>query len=70
MNTPLKLPVDEKRFVSDQSDGPRKNIYANSRGLSLGGNKIQPHHLERLAVVYVRQSTPQQVLDHRESREL
>ena len=29
--------------------------------------KVQSHHLERLAVVYVRQSTLQQVLDHQES---
>ena len=29
--------------------------------------KLQVHHLERLAVVYVRQSTLQQVLDHQES---
>jgi DNA invertase Pin-like site-specific DNA recombinase len=29
--------------------------------------KIQNRHLERLAAVYVRQSTPQQVLEHRES---
>jgi DNA invertase Pin-like site-specific DNA recombinase len=29
--------------------------------------KIQAHHLDRLAVVYVRQSTLQQVLDHQES---
>lgn len=29
--------------------------------------KIQVHHLERLAVVYVRQSTLQQVTDHQES---
>ena len=29
--------------------------------------KLQPWHLERRAVVYVRQSSPQQVLDHRES---
>ncbi len=29
--------------------------------------KIQAHHLERLAVVYVRQSTLQQVSDHQES---
>ena len=29
--------------------------------------KLQPWHLERSAIVYVRQSTPQQVLDHRES---
>lgn len=32
--------------------------------------KIQPQHIDRLAVVYVRQSTPQQVLENRESREL
>jgi DNA invertase Pin-like site-specific DNA recombinase len=29
--------------------------------------KLQSWHLTRIAVVYVRQSTPQQVLDHRES---
>ena len=32
--------------------------------------KIQPWHWQRLAVVYVRQSTPQQVLDHQESTRL
>jgi DNA invertase Pin-like site-specific DNA recombinase len=35
-----------------------------------GSAKIKGCHLERLAVVYVRQSTPQQVLNHRESTEL
>jgi DNA invertase Pin-like site-specific DNA recombinase len=29
--------------------------------------KLRPWHLDRLAIVYVRQSTPQQVLDHKES---
>jgi len=29
--------------------------------------KVRPNHQDRLAVVYVRQSTPQQVLKHRES---
>src|SRR5947199_47705 len=29
--------------------------------------KLKPWHLDRAAVVYVRQSTPQQVTDHRES---
>jgi DNA invertase Pin-like site-specific DNA recombinase len=29
--------------------------------------KLRPWHLDRAAVVYVRQSTPQQVLDHKES---
>src|SRR5260370_35967452 len=32
--------------------------------------KVQDWHQERLAVVYVRQSTPQQVLDHQESTRL
>ncbi len=31
---------------------------------------IQPTHLERLALVYVRQSTPGQVLENRESTRL
>lgn len=29
--------------------------------------KIRPWHLQRKAIVYIRQSTPQQVLEHRES---
>lgn len=32
--------------------------------------KIQAHHLQRLAIVYVRQSSPQQVLQNRESTAL
>lgn len=32
--------------------------------------KIEPHHQDRLAVVYVRQSSAQQVLQHRESTQL
>lgn len=38
--------------------------------LAFGSSKIVPRHHERLAIVYVRQSDPQQVLQHRESREL
>jgi DNA invertase Pin-like site-specific DNA recombinase len=34
------------------------------------GSKIASRHLDRLAIVYVRQSTPQQVADHRESADL
>src|SRR5438874_2079851 len=30
-------------------------------------HKIRPRHLDRLAIVYVRQSTPHQVASHRES---
>jgi DNA invertase Pin-like site-specific DNA recombinase len=36
--------------------------------LGVRSSKIQPRHLERLAIVYVRQSSPQQVLEHGESR--
>jgi DNA invertase Pin-like site-specific DNA recombinase len=38
--------------------------------LNFGTGKIQSHHRERLAVVYVRQSSPHQVLEHRESAAL
>ena len=38
--------------------------------LTQSSSKIGPSHLERLAVVYVRQSTAQQVLDHQESTRL
>jgi hypothetical protein len=31
-------------------------------------NKIAPHHLSRSAYVYVRQSTPDQVINNQESR--
>ena len=33
-------------------------------------DKLQPWHHDRLALVYVRQSSPQQVLDHQESTRL
>jgi hypothetical protein len=36
-------------------------------GVALSGSKIGPHHLERLAIVYVRQSHPNQLLYHPES---
>jgi DNA invertase Pin-like site-specific DNA recombinase len=38
--------------------------------LAGGPSKIQSLHRDRLAVVYVRQSTPQQVMEHRESTAL
>src|SRR5688500_8884915 len=36
--------------------------------LGVRTSKIRPRHLEHLAVVYVRQSTPQQVFQHQEPR--
>ena len=41
-----------------------------SMGMELRSNKIDPRHLERLAVVYVRQSTTQQTLHNTESTKL
>jgi len=37
------------------------------RNTTLRSDKITDEHLQRLAIVYVRQSTQQQVLEHRES---
>ena len=34
---------------------------------SWASTKLQAHHQDRLALVYIRQSNPQQVLDHQES---
>jgi DNA invertase Pin-like site-specific DNA recombinase len=39
------------------------------RAAALRSPKILDLHLDRLAVIYIRQSDPQQVLNHRESRE-
>src|SRR5579859_6361920 len=39
-------------------------------GPALRSDKIHPWHRDRLAVVYVRQSSPQQVLRHQESTRL
>ncbi len=41
-----------------------------ANGVRLSPEKIGPAHLQRLAVVYVRQSTAQQVLHHEESTRL
>jgi DNA invertase Pin-like site-specific DNA recombinase len=50
--------------------GPGEPPSSGSGPLSVTPAKIQAHHRERLAVVYVRQSSPQQVLQHRESTAL
>lgn len=43
---------------------------ADTRAALAVPSKIGPRHLDRLAVVYVRQSTPQQLLHHQESTRL
>jgi DNA invertase Pin-like site-specific DNA recombinase len=55
--------------VGDRQDGsPRAAPSPTTFGLR-ATSKIQNQHLDRLAIVYVRQSSPQQVLENRESRE-
>lgn len=51
---------------ADGSDGATRST--TTFGLR-ATSKIQEEHLDRLAMVYVRQSSPQQVLENRESRE-
>ncbi len=49
-------------------EGVAESVPAVSRAsCSLISSKLQPWHLDRQAVVYVRQSSPQQVLENRES---
>ena len=43
---------------------PRFDMHA---AVSMRVNKICPEHLDQLAIVYVRQSSPPQVLEHRAS---
>ena len=50
--------------AASSSNGPRG---AGSRAAGLRSDKITDQHLEKLAIVSVRQSTQQQVLEHRES---
>lgn len=51
------------------SDVPEVQV-EKSPGFSFGSHKIESHHHERLAFIYVRQSDPQQVRRHRESTDL
>jgi DNA invertase Pin-like site-specific DNA recombinase len=45
----------------------RTSAASTDTAMSLLSPKIRAWHLQRKAIVYIRQSTPQQVLDHRES---
>ena len=47
----------------------KKPVSASGKITVLISPKIKPDHLDRWAIVYVRQSTPQQIADHKESTE-
>ena len=58
-----------KRLTSD-GGGNSSDGATGGRVIVDGSRKIQTKHLDRLAVVYVRQSTAKQVLENRESTAL
>src|SRR5262245_21031992 len=68
---PMSAPEVRAPSPVPPSEDPRpKGPAARAAHLPPGAGKIRPSHRERLAVVYVRQSTPQQVAENRESKEL
>lgn len=63
------MSIRERHVVVDTPTPPAKSA-GNSTPLGLrAASKIRDVHLDRLAIVYVRQSSPQQVIENRESRE-
>jgi hypothetical protein len=55
--------------VVDRENGATGSTPATATFGLRSTSKIRDRHLDRLAMVYVRQSSPQQVLENRESRE-
>jgi DNA invertase Pin-like site-specific DNA recombinase len=64
MNAHNNDPVYAPAVSPDECTPAVGPVYRVSRA-----TKIRARHLDRIAIVYVRQSSPQQVLEHRESRE-
>jgi len=63
------MSIRERHVVVDMPT-PAAQSAGNSTPLGLrAASKIRDVHLDRLAMVYVRQSSPQQVVENRESRE-
>lgn len=63
------IPAAPPRNVAQASSTEVQAAIARSdpRDTTLRSEKVRDEHLQRLAIVYVRQSTQQQVLEHRES---
>src|SRR5947199_2029662 len=55
--------------ATGRSPADRKRPLGTSAGAGLRHTPISDRHLNRLAIVYVRQSSTQQIFDHQESRE-
>ena len=58
------LPVGPK---ATEHPLPAHAAYPEDPALSYRRSKVQACHRERQAIVYIRQSTPQQVIENRES---
>jgi DNA invertase Pin-like site-specific DNA recombinase len=54
-----------RRYATLSGQQQKRPTVASTSGRASA--KLQSHHLDRLAIVYVRQSSPQQVVDHKES---
>ena len=63
--TELRQAADVSRRPYELSASPAETVNSASRP-----SKIQPWHLARLAFVYVRQSSPHQVVHHKESAQV
>ena len=57
--------MSSQNATGSASESTKKESIPSSA--SWNSKKLQPYHLERSAIVYVRQSSPQQVLNHQES---
>ena len=60
----MNTPDDPATTRREGDETARRPDHRGSRS-----TKIRDRHLDRLAIVYVRQSSPQQVIEHKESRE-
>src|SRR5437764_4659994 len=65
--TPLPEPSRAPNTTATQAQGGPMSRASCDMAMSPPSSKVRPGHWQRKAVVYIRQSTPQQVLEHRES---
>ena len=56
------------REFSEPCRGERRAPPSHCAGLGRRSAPITDRHLSKLAIVYVRQSSPQQIFEHQESR--
>ena len=62
MTTTETLPQPAAKSCAPSSSAASRRAFS-----TMAAAKVRESHQDRLAIVYVRQSTPQQVIEHRES---